>query len=271
MVLSGSSILNRLKKGEIFRPGTWDKACIREASYALRIADDGMVVGGKRYPPGTPFPRSKISIEPGDIAILSTLERVRMPRDLVGHQGIRLDYALLGLTGLMGIQVDPLFGESTEDERLFLRVANLGSEPVVVSPTDLVFNIEFLEVTGRVPVERKRGSIWQRMQRLVPDRPSDSSLHVLQKSLYEEVTRIEHAYHSVVFFGVFLLATTLLGAALAILLTTISRVTNLPAWVENWTWVLLLSILSISALTGLFGVVGIVLLVRRRRGRQRRS
>ena len=47
MILSGESILERLKDGEIFRQGTWDEGSIKEASYALRLANDGLLVEGK--------------------------------------------------------------------------------------------------------------------------------------------------------------------------------------------------------------------------------
>ena len=49
-----------------------------------------------------------------------------MPNDLVGKIGIRLEYALKGLTGLMGIQVDPCYGQERSGERLYIRVVNLG-------------------------------------------------------------------------------------------------------------------------------------------------
>ena len=103
MILGTQKIQERLDKGEIFRKGTWCKDCIKEASYALRVAKDGMVVNGKSYYPGNCYQESVIKIEPGRIAILSTVERLCMPADLVGKLGVRLDFASKGLTGLMGI------------------------------------------------------------------------------------------------------------------------------------------------------------------------
>ena len=54
-----------------------------------------------------------------------------------------LHYASMGLTGLMGIQVDPYYGQNRLDERLYIKVANFGNEQVVLSKGDTVFNIEF--------------------------------------------------------------------------------------------------------------------------------
>ena len=114
MILGRAEILRRLNYGEIFRWNTWDEEALQEASYALRIADDGLLIDDKFYPLGVPYTGDYINIEPGKIAILSTKEQLNMPTNLVGKIGIRLEYALLGLTGLMGIQVDPLFGHDKE-------------------------------------------------------------------------------------------------------------------------------------------------------------
>ena len=111
MILGRSEILRRLKNGEVFEDRTWCGDCLKEASYALRVAPDGLMLESKHYDPGVWFSGDYITIEPGKIAILSTMEHLCMPVDLVGKIGIRLDYALKGLTGLMGIQVDPRYGQ----------------------------------------------------------------------------------------------------------------------------------------------------------------
>ena len=49
MILSGEAILQRLQNGEIFREGMWVEDSVMEASYALRLADDGLLVGGQFY------------------------------------------------------------------------------------------------------------------------------------------------------------------------------------------------------------------------------
>ena len=116
-VLGGEELRERLKRGQVFKPKTWDKEGVKEASYALRLAWDGLVVDGDPYPPGAQYKGNQIRIEPGRIAILSTQEVVKMPGDLTGKLGVRLDFAALGLVRLMGIQVDPWYGTDWEDER----------------------------------------------------------------------------------------------------------------------------------------------------------
>ena len=145
MILSGEEIHRRLKVGDIFVDETWDEDCLKEASYALRIAKDGLLIDGKFYDPldeENKYSNDFIVIGPGKIAILSTMEKLYMPADLLGKIGIRLEYALLGLTGLMGIQVDPLYGRGEAPERLYIRVANYGNDPIQLLPEDRVFTFE---------------------------------------------------------------------------------------------------------------------------------
>ena len=56
MILGGSAIRERLEKGEIFRADTWEDSCIKEASYTLRVAPDGIMIDGKTFPPGEDLP-----------------------------------------------------------------------------------------------------------------------------------------------------------------------------------------------------------------------
>ena len=79
MILSSDAIQERLARGEIFRPDTWDPSCIKEASYVLRIDNDGLLVDGTFYDPGVPYKGSDFVVEPGKIAILSTKELLDMP------------------------------------------------------------------------------------------------------------------------------------------------------------------------------------------------
>ena len=151
VILGKDAIRERLKDGQIFKDGTWVEESIMEASYALRVASDGLLLGGKRYRPDKDSIEERIAIKPGEIAILSTIERLNMPGNLVGKLGIRFNYATQGLTGLMGIQVDPFFGWGHDDERLYIRVANLGNEAVPIDLGADVFTFELHEIQGECP------------------------------------------------------------------------------------------------------------------------
>lgn len=254
MILGGKRILTRLEKGEIFRKDTWDKGALKEASYALRIGNDGLLIDGTFYDPGVPYTGNYIDIEPGKIAILSTKELLNMPSDLVGKIGIRLEYALQGLTGLMGIQVDPLYGHDKEAERLFIRVANFGNESIRLSPGDEVFTFELHEVAGDVPCISKDRS-WPRIKHALRYQSDSSWSYVtrIEQDLFAETANIREYLQPLVMFGVFLVAVTILGVAIAIILRVpdhpeVIAVPRLVGWLTAWERILLLSILTTGAL-----------------------
>lgn len=259
MILSGQAILSRLKDEEVFKKESWDPSQIKEASYVLRIADDGLLVDGKFYDPTNSFGESYITIDPGKIAILSTLERLDMPPDLVGKIGIRLKYALQGLTGLMGIQVDPLYGNGKEDERLYIRVANLGNEPIRLSPGDGLFTFELHQVTGCV-TGQKRGDSWKRIKLDLQNQKEPSWTYVtrvednqkdqanrLEEKLKSETENLREHLQPLIMFGIFLVAVTILGAALSIILSLRNTPeASVPSWVTGWGWIVLLFTLSFA-------------------------
>ena len=267
MILSREAICRRLENGEIFKKDTWDEQCIKEASYALRVAPDGLMLEGKRYRPGKDFFKGAFEIKPGKIAILSTMERLHMPGDLVGKLGIRFDYATQGLTGLMGIQVDPFFGWGHDQERLFMRVANLGNKPVPISVGADVFTFELHEVKGNVSTPTSpRDAMWYRLQEALGDQHNASWSNVTQvqvnvenveRRLETDIKGIRDYLQPLVMFGIFLVAVTILGVALSVILSMRDVPTaNVPSWVTDKGWIILLSTLGFATVTtGLMGVI----------------
>ena len=271
MILGHQQIFTRLNSGEVFREDTWVEESIKEASYALRVAGDGMMLGGKRYRPEKDHVEEAIEIEPGKIAILSTLERLNMPGDLVGKIGIRFDYASQGLTGLMGIQVDPFFGRDYDRERLYIRVANLANDTISIPLHAEVFTLELHEVSEKVPeLSRARIPMWYRMQDLLVGQKDPSWSYVtrvqselseksaeLDKRLESETKNIRDYLQPVVMFGIFLVAVTILGVSLTVILSVRDTPTaTTPSWVTSWGWMLLLSTLSIATVsTATMGVL----------------
>jgi len=242
MILGGDAI--RVRLDEIFpgRTHSTEPEALQEASYNLRVAWDGMVLDGKPYPPGKEYSGSSISIRPGRIAVLSTVEHFQMPGELVGHLGVRLDWASKGLTALWGIQVDPYYGEDCP-EPLFLRVANFGDSAIRIDRHASVFNIEFAVVQGTKKRQGKRKPTWERVR--------DVQEGSFQAQLERNLAQARSSYEPVILFGVFLVAATLLGAMLTLLMgvrdTPISQV---PQWVTGRGWVLIVSLIGMAT----FGV-----------------
>ena len=259
MILSGANIQSRAERGEIFVHKTWDCAFIKEASYALRVASDGLVVDGEHYPPGCHIRGPYIEIRPGQIAILSTKEKLCMPNDLVGKIGIRLQYALQGLTGLMGIQVDPGYGQGRTDERLFIRVANLGNESIRLLPGADVFTFELHSTPGiKDPKEFPKDSTWERLQKALAnqDQVSWSYMSRVESNLERETERGRAAMEPVVLFGIFLVAVTILGVVIVIILNISQDGTHkVPEWITKGAWKVLFGTLCFAAAaTGLVGI-----------------
>ena len=263
MILGTDQIRHRLRDGEIFRKGTWSDGSIKEASYALRVAKDGMIIDGNVFHPDHQYPEPHIEIKPGRIAILSTEERLCMPHDLVGKLGVRLDFASRGITGLMGIQVDPYYGSNHQDERLYIKVANFGNEPVRVFPGDAVFNIEFSVVRGAS--NPKKSPTWNRImdswsnQRQFDwtyvarvENVFESRTQGLENQLDRGVQGVRDNQQAVVLFGVFLVAITLLAALIGVILD----VENVPNWLTNGGWIVLLVLCSIATIGILVFLIG---------------
>ena len=276
MILAHNEIHNRLAKGEVFRRGTWDTACIKEASYALRAASDGLILEGKPFGPNEQQVEGNIVIEPGKIAVISTVERLNMPGNLVGKIGIRLRYASQGLIGLMGIQVDPFYGGNHDDERLYVRVANIGNDDIAIPVGDEVFTFELQSLLGHVPPRpTSRIPMWIRLLETLAQRTfsSDSNISQVNTDLMQlksDVSGIRDYLQPLVMFGIFLIAITILGVALTVIVTgSETPETYVPEWVRDWGWKVLLGTLSFGAvITGLVGLTTVIFITLRPFSRQ---
>ncbi len=261
MILGSEEIKTRLEQGQVFKEGTWHEDNIKEASYALKVAGDGLIIDSIACEQGAEYPETYLEIRPGRIAILSTQEELHMPPDLVGRIGIRLDFAAQGLTGLMGIQVDPYYGDD-HPERLFIRVANLGNESVRLLPGAPVFNIEFNRVDGAKPPTVTKKRTWDRLLDTLRGQEQASWTFVtrvnedltktserLRNDLKDDIDNVRQGLQPVVMFGVFLVAVTILGVVLAVILgLRDGPEATVPEWVTEWGWWVLMFTLIIASL-----------------------
>ena len=279
MILNGDQIRQRCEPEssdpEIFKSCTWTPSSFMEASYALRVASDELMIDGKFYERENAYPGTYLEIKPGRIAILSTVEKLIMPRDLVGKIGIRLQYALKGLTGLMGIQVDPCYGQRRNGERLYIRVANLGNEAIKVLPGAAVFTFEVHQLAKPVDCSGyAKDSTWEVLKNGLAGqddaswsyatRINDESVERVEQlkgeadkreeehesRFRDEIGRIRDYIQPVVMFGIFLVAATILSVSIATIVSLRSTESAaVPPWITDWGWGLLLTTLVGAALT----------------------
>ena len=266
MILGHNEIHNRLSKDEVFRRGTWASGSVKEASYALRVASDGLILEGEPIKPSERHVEGNIVIKPGKIAVLSTIERLNMPGDLVGKIGIRFKYASQGLIGLMGIQVDPYYGRNQEDERLYIRVADIGNDDISIPVCDEVFTFELHSLLGYVPSRpQARVPMWLRLQETLAQRTFSGDSNITQvnadlmsvsKQLRSDISGIRNYLQPLVMFGIFLIAVTILGVALMVIVTGSDMPEKeVPMWVRSRGWKVLLGTISFAAFAN--GLVGV--------------
>lgn len=216
-----SSELGKLIVRETFSDGS-----LQGASYNPRIADNGLITpGGEKIPPDSDDQRPvKVVLHSGDAAMFSTVERFVMPPDVAGNITIKNGQATEGLMLLSGLLIDPGYGSDKKNDgdkpgrRLYLHVANIGKEPIVVKPGDQIARIQFLSVYGGLGHTRKiEASGWN-----AQEQPSLGFLTEL-KDLKEKVESTSSQVQYVVMLGYVVLGVTLIGVVVATVLAIVSK------------------------------------------------
>lgn len=147
-LLNREAIKAELEAGRIFKPGSWDEHSLRAAGYDVRLASDLMYVpdpmserGARYYARGT-HRRAEIVLQPGDTAFVSTVERLCLPWTISASVGPKFGLTAKGILMLTGFLIDPGYGLTEiagewlpkPDDRLHFFFANVGPQPVVLSP-----------------------------------------------------------------------------------------------------------------------------------------
>jgi deoxycytidine triphosphate deaminase len=210
--------------GELIVKATFDKASLQPASYDPRIAPDGLITPhGAKIKPGEDGP-AKVVLQSGDAAMFSTIEMFRMPADFAGNITIKNRLATEGLMLLSGLLIDPGYGsdETVEDDpgcRLYLHVANIGKEPIILRPKDQIARVQFLHVCGGQSPSRRliKASEWK-----TQEQPSLGFLTEL-KDIKEKVESTSNQVQYVVMLGYVVLGVTLIGVVVATVLAIVSK------------------------------------------------
>ncbi len=218
-VLTGKEIFKR--RNSIFNRESWSCESFQEASYDLRV-DTGPVlrIGGKLYENDIKYKGTLMKIEPGEMALLPTIESFNMPWNLVGDIKIKFSHSRQGLTPLIGPKVDPFFGREHKDERLYLWVSNLGLSPITIQRGDRVFTLQFHTLYGEMPKFERKNPTAETVAREAYTMGADRSLGFVERikgdvssSLSDRLSRVEQGSERVVLFGVFLVASAVLVGA----------------------------------------------------------
>jgi dCTP deaminase len=113
-------------------------AQLKAASYRLTV--------GERYAlngqPNTLGEHQEIRIEPFQVAVIQTRERINMPRNLIARWNIKVSRAYEGLIWAGGPQVDPGYAG-----HLFCPIYNLSNKVVALHFGDQIAVIDFIKTT----------------------------------------------------------------------------------------------------------------------------
>lgn len=220
----------------IFSSGTGSLDQLRAAAYDLRIGHDFLITpSGARYWPEAPEGRRALNapftIEPGEVAFVSSAEKLAMPNDLAANIAIRFRTASAGIFVMGGLLVDPGY-----EGRLHFQLANIGTDPFIVVPGKTsVAALQFLPVVGRAepPTEVRESDSSDFIDRFFyvgAEEPLPSAVFFakatsaaeLTKELEVEVKATSKSTEQLVVFGVFLVSATLFTVAVAALVDALA-------------------------------------------------
>ncbi len=130
---------------ELMKIDPLEDQCLQPASYDFRVGREAFLSSGT----------AKINlentglaiIEPGEFAVLCTLERVNCGPQIAGQIGLDSTYARQGLNLLSGPQVDPGF-----DGVLVVRVINLAPRRITLTYGNPFLTVQFFKLA--IPVEK---------------------------------------------------------------------------------------------------------------------
>lgn len=211
---------------DIFAEG-YDPANLQGASYDLRVATTKMILpDGTRVHEGVDYQRLFL-IQPGEVAMVSTRERIRLVSDLSGLVSVKFTYASKGILALSGMIVDPGYGLDVSDgRRLHFIIANVGQDVIPIVPgVDRVASLQLLPVHHSVSSTSIPTHEPSKSPSLIENLFADSHLPLglsffqsqsnLRNELDEMRNRVdEHVrgLSQIVLFGHFLFGTAIIGA-----------------------------------------------------------
>lgn len=157
-VLTDRAIRHAIETGEL-EVTPFDPALVRPAALSLRLgheaftlATDGPVdVADRSTHPELvakePDARGRLAVEPGEVVLAPTLEKIGLSDHLAGLVDGISDYARLGLGVVLCGQVSPGFGRGT-GAVLTLEIVNHLRHPVLLYPGSRICNLMLFASAG---------------------------------------------------------------------------------------------------------------------------
>lgn len=122
----------------------FDQDSLEPASYDLRVGDKAFVSDAEEI--ADVSSKGLVTIDPGEFAVVQTLERVEFSAQLAGQIGLTSTLAGQGLVLLSGPQIDPGFRGV-----LIVRVTNLAPSRITLVHRDSILTVQIFKLSR--PVE----------------------------------------------------------------------------------------------------------------------
>lgn len=179
----------------------YDEECLDSIMYDLRLGKENYItpVGQKLLEKDSEF----ITIEPGQTAILTTYEHIKLPSDIFSMITIKFTHKSKGLINISGFHVDPgFFGY------LVFSVFNAGKRSITFHFKDQVFSILFYQLHRDVPIKDRAFEHIPTSIITYYEGATFPSILELEKKINEHSTQI--GFLKVIIVGLFLAVVTIL-------------------------------------------------------------
>ncbi len=213
----------------------FDDKSLEPASYNLRLGEQYRVAGKTKH---LDAKNLHLSIYPYEVVVLSTHEKLCLPRFIVGRWSLRVSAAYEGLLWTGGAQVDPGY-----QGRLYCPVYNLSDREIQLTWKQKIFSIDFVRATPFTRNDKYKCRLWEAKR---GDNIEAYDIHGLKSELVETSKRAEEAGHRIdAFQAITFTVLAVIIAALAVVATAglVGRL-EVANW---WGWTsFVLSILAVG-------------------------
>lgn len=157
-VLTDRAIRRAYDSGELL-VDPFERDLVRPAAISLRLGHEAFslvstgtvdIADKSTYPELRPKEldaQGRLSVEPGEVVLAPTLERIGLSEKLVGLVDGTSDYARLGISVVLCGQVSPGFGKPN-GAVLTLEIVNHLRHPVLLHPETRICNLMLFASTG---------------------------------------------------------------------------------------------------------------------------
>lgn len=236
-ILGSEEIKKQLSK--LFKEGTYNEKMIGQASYDLRLGKKYIKNGDTKVGQDG----ENIKLPSRKATLLTTMEEIRLPENICARPGITFSRSIGGLIPLFGPQIDPGFEGSFRG-----LVYNMSDEEVDLEIGKKIFKLEFSEVQGNRDHKTfcktdifdeiliKKLTKVDFLGTIVDDISNNKKeIDKINEKISEVkagLNSVTSGYHNITFFGIFLIATSILSVSAAAILTMLFS-DNIPKIDKN--------------------------------------